>query len=35
MADFWLIDVASGQPTCITRRERPWLDETRPGRVAR
>ena len=26
-ADIWLIDVASGRPTRITTRERPWLDE--------
>ena len=27
-ADIWVIEVATGRATCVTRRERPWLDET-------
>jgi Tol biopolymer transport system component len=27
-ADIWVIEVATGEATCITKRERPWLDET-------
>ena len=27
-SDIWVIEVASGKATCITRRPRPWLDET-------
>lgn len=27
-ADIWVIEVATGKATCVTRRPRPWLDET-------